>query len=268
MPSASTSGRSAYFTPDEIAEAFAAARGIASPTQLRTVMKQDGRDLVAQFRALAPERRRRSRCSVGACDGSCWPLGLAARHPLLRWPTSTGCSRPPSSRSATSRRAAPSDVMILMAQAVPSATDIPCRHRRTPAGWKAGALSVQRDRARFWLSRTRPAAARWRSRCCRPRTATSGTPREVPQHELEGMQRFERSSAPAGAAHAAVRTSRTAPVRHVRLRVRSRRVTTRSSSPSTTRCRLQPRAELVAEVERRSELVLCGARAPPCVGGP
>ena len=43
-----------FFTPDEIAEAFAAARGVASPTQLRSVMKQDGRDLLAQFRALAP----------------------------------------------------------------------------------------------------------------------------------------------------------------------------------------------------------------------
>ncbi|HEU4841719.1 MAG TPA: phosphatase PAP2 family protein, partial [Ilumatobacteraceae bacterium] len=47
----------AFFTPDEIAEAFAAARGIASPTQLRTAMKRDGRDLVAQFRAMAPARR-------------------------------------------------------------------------------------------------------------------------------------------------------------------------------------------------------------------
>jgi tRNA A-37 threonylcarbamoyl transferase component Bud32 len=46
-----------YFTPDEIAEAFAATRGIASPTQLRAAMKQDGRDLVADFRALAPARR-------------------------------------------------------------------------------------------------------------------------------------------------------------------------------------------------------------------
>jgi tRNA A-37 threonylcarbamoyl transferase component Bud32 len=44
------------FTEDEIAEAFAAARGVASPTQLRSVLKQDGRDLVATFRALAPER--------------------------------------------------------------------------------------------------------------------------------------------------------------------------------------------------------------------
>ena len=43
-----------FFTPDEIAEAFAAARGVASPTQLRTAMKEDGRDLLAQFRELAP----------------------------------------------------------------------------------------------------------------------------------------------------------------------------------------------------------------------
>ena len=46
-----------YFTEDDIAEAFAATRGVASPTQLRSVLKQDGRDLVAQFRALAPARQ-------------------------------------------------------------------------------------------------------------------------------------------------------------------------------------------------------------------
>ncbi|HET9311256.1 MAG TPA: hypothetical protein VFP41_08550, partial [Actinomycetota bacterium] len=45
-----------YFTRDEIAEAFAAARGVASPTQLRNEIKQDGRDLLEQFRALLPER--------------------------------------------------------------------------------------------------------------------------------------------------------------------------------------------------------------------
>ena len=46
-----------YFTPDEIGEAFAAARGVASPTQLRAVMKRDPRDLLQHFRELAPERR-------------------------------------------------------------------------------------------------------------------------------------------------------------------------------------------------------------------
>jgi membrane-associated phospholipid phosphatase/tRNA A-37 threonylcarbamoyl transferase component Bud32 len=45
-----------WFTPDEIAEAFAAARGIASPTQLRSMVKSDGRNLVEEFRALAPAR--------------------------------------------------------------------------------------------------------------------------------------------------------------------------------------------------------------------
>jgi hypothetical protein len=45
------------FTPDELAEAFAAARGVASPTQLRSMMKTDGRDLLAEFRSLAPPRR-------------------------------------------------------------------------------------------------------------------------------------------------------------------------------------------------------------------
>ena len=47
---------SRYFTPEELAEAFAATRGVASPTQLRNFMKRDGRDLLVQFRALAPAR--------------------------------------------------------------------------------------------------------------------------------------------------------------------------------------------------------------------
>jgi hypothetical protein len=42
------------FTPDEIAEAFAATRGISLTSQLRSRLRQDGRDLVARFRQLAP----------------------------------------------------------------------------------------------------------------------------------------------------------------------------------------------------------------------
>ena len=47
-----------FFTPEEIAEAFAATYGMASPSQLRGSLKQDGRDLVGRFRELAPERPR------------------------------------------------------------------------------------------------------------------------------------------------------------------------------------------------------------------
>jgi membrane-associated phospholipid phosphatase/tRNA A-37 threonylcarbamoyl transferase component Bud32 len=46
----------AYFTEDDLAEAFAAARGAASPTQLRTHLKKDGRHLLERFRELAPKR--------------------------------------------------------------------------------------------------------------------------------------------------------------------------------------------------------------------
>jgi hypothetical protein len=42
------------FTPEEIAEAFAATRGIALTSQLRARMREDGRDLVDRFRELAP----------------------------------------------------------------------------------------------------------------------------------------------------------------------------------------------------------------------
>jgi tRNA A-37 threonylcarbamoyl transferase component Bud32 len=44
------------FTPDEIAEAFAATRGLTLTSQLRSQLRQDGRDLIAKFRDLAPEK--------------------------------------------------------------------------------------------------------------------------------------------------------------------------------------------------------------------
>jgi hypothetical protein len=44
------------FTPDEIAEAFAAAVGLTIPTELQAKMKADGRPLLDRFRQLAPAR--------------------------------------------------------------------------------------------------------------------------------------------------------------------------------------------------------------------
>jgi membrane-associated phospholipid phosphatase len=42
------------FTPEEIGEAFAAAQGMAIPTELQRHLKEDDRDLVGRFRELAP----------------------------------------------------------------------------------------------------------------------------------------------------------------------------------------------------------------------
>ncbi|MDQ3384855.1 MAG: hypothetical protein M3503_02400 [Actinomycetota bacterium] len=66
------------FDDDEIAEAFAATHGVTLPSQLRAHLRSDGRDLVTQFRALAPERRpisiqrwtwRRALLTVGVVVG-------------------------------------------------------------------------------------------------------------------------------------------------------------------------------------------------------
>ncbi len=131
----------AFFTPDEIAEAFAAARGIASPTQLRTVMKQDGRDLSAQFRALAPERRpislqrwgpRRILLVVGLLLAA-----LPRRSEHLR---DVHAGRP--ADLAHHPACGTGDVMILMAQSVPTATAVPCIES-FPAGWDPTAVQDQ-----------------------------------------------------------------------------------------------------------------------------
>jgi hypothetical protein len=44
----------AYFTPDEIGEAFAAAQGMAIPTELQRYLEEDQRDLIGRFKELAP----------------------------------------------------------------------------------------------------------------------------------------------------------------------------------------------------------------------
>jgi hypothetical protein len=121
-----------YFTPDELAEAFAATRGVASPTQLRAFMKRDPRDLLGEFRALAPPRRpiglqrwgaRRVIVAAAVLGAALLAADLAvnAFHPAVKTFTAapfcgTGHS------------------MILSAQAVPSSRLLPCVAAR-PSGW-------------------------------------------------------------------------------------------------------------------------------------
>ena len=44
------------FSPDDVAEAFASAQGLAIPTQVSAKLKEDGRPILQRFRDLAPER--------------------------------------------------------------------------------------------------------------------------------------------------------------------------------------------------------------------
>jgi serine/threonine protein kinase len=43
-----------YFSPEEVGEAFACAQGLAIPTELQRYLKQDPRDLIGEFKELAP----------------------------------------------------------------------------------------------------------------------------------------------------------------------------------------------------------------------
>ena len=138
-----------FFTPDEIAEAFAATRGVASPTQLRAVMKRDGRDLIEQFRRLAPPRRPigLQRWSVRRVVLA---LGLVAVT-VFSAVQVTAWFRPYHDLpTGGSPDCGTSDVVITVAQSVPSATLVPCI-ATLPAGWDLGGVHVKRGRSTFWL---------------------------------------------------------------------------------------------------------------------
>ena len=70
-----------YFTPDELSEAFAATRGMASPAQLRAFMKAGTRVTCWPRSAPSHPRGNRSCCSAGASGGSHWRPGCSASSP-------------------------------------------------------------------------------------------------------------------------------------------------------------------------------------------
>jgi tRNA A-37 threonylcarbamoyl transferase component Bud32/membrane-associated phospholipid phosphatase len=138
-----------YFTHDELAEAFAATRGVASPTQLRQQMKLDGRDLLAEFRSMAPARRpisvqRWSFRRVGLILVSLVLLFLAVLTGIgLFFPTRG---------TVTTPMCGTGQAMQLMAQAVPSAIKLPCVRTgadHLPVGWSVGTAETVRGRAVF-----------------------------------------------------------------------------------------------------------------------
>ena len=135
----------AYFTPEELSEAFAATRGVASPTQLRASMKADGRDLLATFRGLAPARK-----PIGIQRWSVRRVLLIVGTLLLLFLTVlTGVALfIPSRGDVGNANCGTGRTMQLMAQAVPTATELPCIDD-LPLGWGTEQASIVRDRASF-----------------------------------------------------------------------------------------------------------------------
>jgi hypothetical protein len=181
-----------YFTPAELSEAFAATRGVASPTQLRAFMKRDPRDLLGAFRALAPPRKPivLQRWSIRRVGLSAAILGSM----VLAVVVSGNAIRPAEDVGAHSPLCGTGHPMILSAQAVPSAAWLPCISA-LPSGWQIGGADIVSGHARFWLDSdqigTRAVTVTLAAAC-----DVSGA-RQAPSDE-PGTRRFDRAVRPGG----------------------------------------------------------------------
>jgi membrane-associated phospholipid phosphatase len=175
-----------YFTPDELAEAFAATRGVASPSQLRAFMKRDPRDLLGEFRALAPSRR-----PIGLQRWGLRRVVVAAA--MLTAALVTADLAVSAFRSAAVNIDTPAPFcgtgpsMILSAQAVPSARLLPCI-AALPSGWTVERADITSGRSVFWLDSDQ-AGPRAVTISLTARCATSGAVR-IPSDQA-GAERFE-----------------------------------------------------------------------------
>ena len=176
----------AHFTEAELAEAFAATRGVASPTQLRAFMKRDPRDLLGEFRALAPQRppivlQRWSIKRVALAAAALIIVAVAAVVGL-------NIFSPADDAGAYAPICGTGHSMILSAQAVPSSAMLPCV-AALPAGWSIGGATISSGKVSLWLDSDRAG----------PRAITvtlaaacdTSSAHQIPSDQ-PGTQRFER----------------------------------------------------------------------------
>jgi membrane-associated phospholipid phosphatase/tRNA A-37 threonylcarbamoyl transferase component Bud32 len=146
------------FTVEEITEAFAATRGLTMPSQLRNLMRAQGRNLHAEFLDLLPKRPR----PISIQRWSIRRIGLAVLTLLLAIAVlGIGWGRLINDRDvehapiqAQSLRCAPHEPLLLMAQSVPTASLVPCLEI-LPAGWTLGDVVVGNGRSQFTMTSDR-----------------------------------------------------------------------------------------------------------------
>jgi membrane-associated phospholipid phosphatase/tRNA A-37 threonylcarbamoyl transferase component Bud32 len=248
----------AYFTEAELAEAFAATRGVASPTQLRAFMKRDPRDLLGEFRALAPQRPpiALQRWSIRRVALAAGVLAITIAALFIGVQTVT----PVGNLGASAPRCGTGHSMILSAQAVPSAALLPCI-AALPTGWSTGAADIASGHTRFWLDSDRAgphAITVTLTAAC----DTSGA-HQIPSDQ-PGMRRFE---------HLVSLTPQFADLRFYTFPggcVTYRFTFAPGASPTladaaASALSFQPRSALVHSIRRTEGLALCG-RGAACPG--
>jgi tRNA A-37 threonylcarbamoyl transferase component Bud32/membrane-associated phospholipid phosphatase len=244
----------AYFTETELGEAFAATRGVASPTQLRAFMKKDPRDLLGEFRALAPQRPpiALQRWSIQRVALTAALLGATA----LAVNIGVHAFFPAGNLGAAAPSCGTGHSMILSAQAVPSAALLPCI-TALPSGWSTGGADISSGKSHLWLNSDR-AGPQAISITLTETCDTSGA-QQIPSDQ-PGTRRFE---------HPLSLVPEFSSLRYYTFPggcVTYRFKFAPGASPvladaASSALSFQPRATLVSHIWRTEGLVLCGRGA-------
>jgi len=146
-----------FFTAAEISEAFAAARGLALPSQLRHAIRASGRDLHEQFLQLLPRRPAPVRVqrwnarrvgSSAAVLAAAFLLVIALANILINTTT------PASALLVTTMDCHAVEPLLAEAQSVPTAAEVVCL-RSLPPGWTLGRVQALRGTSVITLGNDR-----------------------------------------------------------------------------------------------------------------
>jgi membrane-associated phospholipid phosphatase/tRNA A-37 threonylcarbamoyl transferase component Bud32 len=146
-----------FFTVEEITEGFAAARGLALPSQLRHLLRAQGRDLHAEFIRLLPSPPQPIRIQrwtgrrIGLWAAILALLVLATLHARYIFNNEVAVATPLNRTDVDCGHLEP---LWLMAQSVPSASLIPCVEL-VPVGWSVAEVAVNNGRSLIALDHDR-----------------------------------------------------------------------------------------------------------------
>jgi tRNA A-37 threonylcarbamoyl transferase component Bud32/membrane-associated phospholipid phosphatase len=146
-----------YFTVTEISEAFAAARGIARPSQLRHAIRADGRDLPEELLQLLPQRpapvrvQRWSTRRVGSSAAvlvTAFLLVITVANVLINTAT------PAAALLVSTMNCHSLQPLLAEAQSVPTASEVVCI-RLLPPGWTLSRVQALRGTSVITLDNDR-----------------------------------------------------------------------------------------------------------------
>jgi tRNA A-37 threonylcarbamoyl transferase component Bud32/membrane-associated phospholipid phosphatase len=184
------------FSVEEITEGFAAARGLALPSQLRHMLRAEGRDLHAEFVRLLPAPPQPIRIQrwtarrVGLWAAILALLVLAALNSDWLFSNKEAVQTPLMVNNVGCSELEP---LWLMAQSVQSASLVPCV-RALPVGWSVAEVAVNDGRSVLTLDHDRAGDAALVVRltaACDPGGAVEGP---SPIAGVRHFQRIESSS--------------------------------------------------------------------------